>query len=201
MCWRVGAVVAGLAVGALTLGWPLSAAQSGRVYLRLGYRACGLIGSSFVVLGCALLLLLNAGSSLWAVAGMCFVIGLGLGLVATPGLIAAQSSVGWAERGVVTGNNMFCRSLGSALGVAAFGAIANATLGSSTAAARGGHSVPALMTASHHVFLTIAGVSLAMTAAIAAMPAVRAATQSNPPTEAAADAGPSAAAATGVAAT
>ena len=68
---------------------------------------------------------------MWAVAGCCFVVGLGMGLVASPTLIAAQSSVGWTERGVVTANNLFSRSIGSAVGVAVFGAIANATLGGS----------------------------------------------------------------------
>jgi hypothetical protein len=39
-----------------------------------------------------------------------------------------QSVVGWNRRGVVTGANMFTRSLGSAVGVAVFGSIANTTL-------------------------------------------------------------------------
>ena len=43
-------------------------------------------------------------------------------------MVAAQSSVGWEHRGVATGANMFARSVGRALGVAAFGAIANAVV-------------------------------------------------------------------------
>jgi hypothetical protein len=43
-------------------------------------------------------------------------------------MVAVQSVVDWQRRGVVTGTNMFCRNLGSAVGVAVFGAIANATL-------------------------------------------------------------------------
>ena len=82
-----------------------------------------------VVVGGRLCTLLGSSSSVWQVAGSCFVVGLGMGLVASPTLIAAQSSVGWAERGVVTANNLFFRSIGSAVGVAVFGAIANATLG------------------------------------------------------------------------
>ena len=42
--------------------------------------------------------------------------------------MAAQSSVGWETRGVVTGTNMFARSVGSAVGIAVFGAIANAAV-------------------------------------------------------------------------
>jgi hypothetical protein len=56
------------------------------------------------------------------------VVGVGLGLIASPTLVAMQSVVGWQRRGVVTGINMFGRSLGSAVGAAVFGAIANGTL-------------------------------------------------------------------------
>jgi MFS family permease len=59
------------------------------------------------------------------------VTGLGMGLVATPSLIAAQASVQWHERGVATGTNMFARSIGSAVGAAVFGAVANAVISAS----------------------------------------------------------------------
>ena len=64
---------------------------------------------------------------MWQVAATCFVMGLGMGLVVSPTLIAAQSSVEWERRGVVTGTNVFARSMGSALGIAVFGAIANSS--------------------------------------------------------------------------
>ena len=54
-----------------------------------------------------------------------FVMGLGFGYAASPAIIAAQSSVGWQQRGVATSATLFARSVGSAVGVAAFGAIAN----------------------------------------------------------------------------
>ena len=38
------------------------------------------------------------------------------------------SAVDWERRGVVTGTNVFARSMGSALGIAVFGAIANSSL-------------------------------------------------------------------------
>jgi EmrB/QacA subfamily drug resistance transporter len=124
-----GPLVAGFALATLTLGWPLAASQAGRVYLRVGFRRCTLIGTVLVLAGCALMLLLDATSSVPEVAAYCLVIGLGMGLTNSPTLIAAQSSVGWAERGVVTASNVFLRSLGSAVGVAVFGAVANATVG------------------------------------------------------------------------
>jgi len=124
-----GPLVAGFALATLTLGWPIAGSQAGRVYLRLGFRGCALIGTVLVLGGCALLLLLGRTSGVPLVATDCLIIGLGMGLTASPTLIAAQSSVGWAERGVVTASNIFLRSLGSAVGVAVFGAIANATVG------------------------------------------------------------------------
>jgi EmrB/QacA subfamily drug resistance transporter len=142
-----GPLVAGFALATLTIGWPIAGSQAGRVYLRLGFRACALIGTSLVLAGCALLLLLGRSSTVWEVALFCLVIGLGMGLTASPTLIAAQSSVGWAERGVVTGSNIFLRSLGSAVGVAVFGAIANATVGTSAVTAG------ALTTAVHRIFV------------------------------------------------
>jgi MFS family permease len=164
-----GPLVAGFALAALTLGWPISASQSGRVYLRLGFRATALIGATVVVIGSALLLLLDESSSVPQVGAASFVIGLGMGFAAAPTLIAAQSAVRWQQRGVVTGTNMFFRSAGSAVGVAVFGAIVNATLGRSGEA--GGRVAPeALTTAVHHVFIGTAVLAVAMLAAVLLMP-------------------------------
>jgi EmrB/QacA subfamily drug resistance transporter len=134
-----GALLAGFALAALTVGWPLAATVSGRIYLRIGFRDTGLLGNVILIAGTVLCVLLSPHSRVWEVAGACFVVGVGLGLMASPILVAAQSVVGWEQRGVVTGINMFSRSLGSAVGAAVFGAIANATL-----AARFAHPPAAL---------------------------------------------------------
>jgi EmrB/QacA subfamily drug resistance transporter len=165
-----GPLVAGFALATLTIGWPISAALSGRFYLRLGFRKTALIGSVLVLIGATLTSLLGAGSTVWEVAGCCFVVGLGMGLVASPTLIAAQSSVGWAERGVVTANNLFFRSIGSAVGVAVFGAIANATLGGSV---RGAVNPTALADATHDVFLASLLLAVVMLAAAFLLPGGR----------------------------
>jgi EmrB/QacA subfamily drug resistance transporter len=164
-----GPVTAGLALATLTLGWPVAASQAGKLYLRMGFRNCALIGCVPVLVGSLLLLTLGTRSNVWQVGGICFVIGLGMGLVAAPTLIAAQSSVGWSERGVVTGNNLFCRSLGSALGVAVFGAIANATLGTSTGSQLHA-SGRRLADATNHVFIAVIVVAVGAILAVAAMP-------------------------------
>jgi MFS family permease len=135
-------VVAGFALAAMTLGWPISAGLSGRVYMRIGMRDTALIGSVFIITGAVLTALLSQDASPWQAAGAAFVVGVGLGLSSSPMVVAVQSVVGWERRGVVTGTNMFCRSLGSAVGVAVFGAIANATLASRLANPPGGLAVP-----------------------------------------------------------
>jgi len=123
-----GAVIAGFAVAALTIGWPIAASLSGRLYLRIGFRDTALFGSIFAIAGSLLLLGVDPGSSVLRLAAACWVIGLGMGFIASPSLIAAQSSADWQTRGVVTGTNLFARSVGSAVGVAVFGAIANAVV-------------------------------------------------------------------------
>jgi EmrB/QacA subfamily drug resistance transporter len=125
----VSPLVSGLTLAALTLGWPIAATLSGRVYLRIGFRSTVLIGAGLVVVATTALTLVSRSPSVLTVGLCCFVVGLGMGLVASPSLIAAQSSVGWGERGVVTGTNMFARSVGSAIGVAVLGALVNARLG------------------------------------------------------------------------
>jgi EmrB/QacA subfamily drug resistance transporter len=159
-----GPLVAGFALAPLLMGWPISGSQAGRVYLRVGFRMCALIGASLVLIGSALLLLLGRSSGVVEVGLFCLAIGLGMGLTASPTLIAAQSSVGWKDRGVVTANNIFLRSLGSSLGVAVFGAIANATVGS------GAVDPGRLTTAVHRIFIGMVLVAVLMVAMAAILP-------------------------------
>ena len=163
-------LLAGLALAALTIGWPISASYSGRLYLRLGFRLTVLIGSGLAVLGSALLLVSFSTAQIVFVATSCFVVGLGLGLVATPSLIAAQSSVAWNERGVVTGTNLFARSIGSAVGVAVFGAIANSIF---VAGSTGAGDPTVLTHASGAVFASVLVCAVVTVAAGLAMPRAR----------------------------
>jgi EmrB/QacA subfamily drug resistance transporter len=123
-----GPLTAGFALAAMTVGWPIAASLSGRLYLRIGFRNTALIGSVFVLLSTVQTALLGRHSTVWEAAAAAFTMGLGFGLSASPTVVAVQSSVGWDRRGVVTAANVFSRSIGSAIGVAVFGAIANATL-------------------------------------------------------------------------
>jgi EmrB/QacA subfamily drug resistance transporter len=161
-----GALAAGLALAAMTIGWPIAASTSGRFYLTIGFRRTVLMGALFVIIGAVLLLPVSADSALWALAMPCFVMGIGFGYVASPGVIVAQSSVDWQHRGVATGTNMFSRSMGSAVGVAVFGAIVNSrvaggiTTGSSLGLAQ--LSAAVLAPAVHVVFVCSAVIALAL---------------------------------------
>jgi len=163
----VSPLVAGLALATLTIGWPIAASLSGRLYLRIGFRSTSLIGGALVVLGTVALVVLGPHPSIGGVASVSFVIGLGFGFSAVPTLVAAQSSVGWEERGVVTGANMFARSIGQALGAAALGAVANAVI-----ASHGGDETDpsTIVTASTAVFVGAAIVAVLLFTAVLSMP-------------------------------
>lgn len=167
-----GAVVGGLVLAGMTLGWPLAASNSGRLYLSRGFRATLVLGSIVTILGGALLTTLDAGSPVWWVAVPNFVMGLGFGLVASPALVAAQTSVSWESRGVATGANMFARSIGSAVGVAIFGAVANSIVRERAGDATDLEHLPAavLEPALHAVFVLAACVSALLLVVSVLMP-------------------------------
>jgi MFS family permease len=160
-----GPLSAGLTLATLTLGWAVSASQAARLYLRFGFGVGTLTGAAVTMAGCAALLAVGVGSSVGQVAATGFVIGLGVGLVLPTTLVAAQSSVQWNERGVVTATSLLCRSLGSAIGVAVFSAIANATYAGGAEPSR-----QALSAATHQVFVAVAVIAVGVAAAAAAMP-------------------------------
>ncbi|WP_163508808.1 MDR family MFS transporter [Fodinicola acaciae] len=170
---HTSALVAGFALAAMTLGWPLAASLAGRLYLRLGFRTTMLLGAVIVTIGAGILLTVTAASSVLHLAFACFVVGLGLGFASSPSVVAAQASVDWRSRGVVTGANMFARSVGSAVGVAAFGAVANSMVAASVGS---GHpqlehlSGEVLAPAVHSVYYGAAGAALVLIVAVAFMP-------------------------------
>jgi hypothetical protein len=75
--------------------------------------------------GAAMLIALEpARGPLWAGFGA-LLVGSGLGFCNTTFIVSAQTSVGWAERGVATASNMFMRNAGQSLSAALYGAILN----------------------------------------------------------------------------
>lgn len=119
----IGAALAGAVVGAMSLGWPLMAAFSGMLYLRIGFLRAGLLGAAVVAAGCVWLVVLTTHvTSTGLLAAASFVLGIGLGLLSTAMLVGAQAAVGRDRRGVATGANVFFRMLGGTVAAAVFGA-------------------------------------------------------------------------------
>jgi MFS family permease len=128
-------LIAGFALSAMVLGWPVGATVGVRVGLRrFGVRAVLRVGGVLVVAGALVFILLNQDSSP-IVAGLgSLIVGLGMGLSSSASIILIQEIVDWSERGSVTASYLFARSLGSTFGATVFGAVLNFGL------LRSGHS-------------------------------------------------------------
>lgn len=159
-------LVSGLAVGVFTIGWAIASSVSGRIYMRRGFRATALLGTSITVAGTVALVLVAPWPHPLTVAAVTLVTGFGLGWTAAPTLIAAQSSVQWEERGATTGINVLARAVGSAVGMAVFGAIANSIV----AAGAGEHDFDTIVAASQGVFIGAAVTAVLLVVAVLFMP-------------------------------
>lgn len=121
-------LIAGFALAAMSIGWPLASSQAGKLYLKVGFQRTALLGGVVTVVAGLLFASLGVGSTPPEAAAVSFVLGCGLGLMSTSLVVAVQASVDWGRRGVVTGANMFTRNVGSAVGAAVFGSILNGRL-------------------------------------------------------------------------
>jgi MFS family permease len=160
-----GAFAAGAVLALFMFGWPLGASVSGRIYVRFGFRNCELTGSVIIVCGAAVFATLGRSSGLGTVGAACLVTGFGLGLITSPLIVAAQSSVTWQRRGAVTAVNTFSRAIGSSFAGAVFGAVLTASLGSTHS---GG--VQAISTATHRVFDGLLALSVLIAIGVLALP-------------------------------
>jgi multidrug resistance protein len=124
----LGAIVAGGVLATMSFGWPLAASQSGRLFLRIGFRDTAVIGSVISVLGVLCFVLAPRPAGAWIAVASTLVLGFGLGLLSVCTVVGPQSTVAWQQRGTVTGAIMFSRYLGQSLGAAIFGAVFNAAI-------------------------------------------------------------------------
>jgi MFS family permease len=181
-------VVAGLALTAMVLGWPLGATIAARSFVRIGLRPILLVGSLLLPAGAAFFLLLTPESPPALAGAGSLVMGLGMGLLTTASIVLIQEIVPWSERGSTTASNVFSRNLGSTLGATVFGAVLNyglsrsgagfgaddlqALLAGGDAAATLGAARLALQTALHQTFWAVFAISLAAVAASFLVPHV-----------------------------
>ena len=131
----LGAIAAGLVLACISIGWPVASSLSARLYMRMGFRDTAVLGAVIMLLAAlAFLFMPQPRRVSWVVLDQ-IALGAGFGLLSTPLLVGQQGVVGWAQRGVVTGSNMFSRYLGQSLGAALFGAIFNGAIAAQLAAA------------------------------------------------------------------
>ena len=120
-----GPGVAGFVVGAASVSWMFASIAAGRLMIRTSYRLTAAIGGAALVAGSLVLVTLDETSPPLHAAGAAFLIGIAMGFCNTTFLVAIQASVGWSQRGIATGSQMFMRMIGQAVGAALLGAMLN----------------------------------------------------------------------------
>jgi EmrB/QacA subfamily drug resistance transporter len=122
------AIDAGMTLAPMSIGWPIASTTSGWLLLRFGYRPFTIAGAALGVVGCLLLSAATPASGRAIVMLAMLLVGMGLGFMSTPYLLAVQNAVPWRQRGVATSSIQFFRTIGGAIAVAALGAALNAHL-------------------------------------------------------------------------
>jgi predicted MFS family arabinose efflux permease len=118
------ATSSGLLLLPLLLAATASTAAAGRVMSRTGrYKAFPVAGLALMAIGLLALSQMDAGTSQATASLLLVVFGLGFGLVSQVLTVALQNAVERRGLGIATASANLVRSLGGAVGVAAFGAI------------------------------------------------------------------------------
>jgi EmrB/QacA subfamily drug resistance transporter len=130
------ALEAGVAVAAMSIGWPIGAIVGGRALLRFGARPTVLVGMAMLVAGTIVVTqavrpgTLEGGLVVAALGEA--ITGLGMGLSSTTILVMVQASVPWQRRAVATGLVQFSRTIGGAVGVGLLGGLVTAAAGNAS---------------------------------------------------------------------
>lgn len=133
----------GLAMLPMVLGMLSMSIASGLLITRFGkYKIFPVAGSVVVVAAMLLLSTMQVDTPYWQIAIYALIFGGGLGLTMQTIVVAVQNAVSMRDMGVATSAVTFTRSLGGAVGTAAFGAILNSRLGSNLREAVGDAEIP-----------------------------------------------------------
>lgn len=125
----VSATASGILLLPLLLPMSGSAVVVGRLIAATGrYRLFPVFGMALSGLGLALLSLLEASSPLWVAAVAMAPLGMGIGMTVAVLTLAVQNAVDRGDLGTATSAVNFMRSLGGAIGIAAFGGVLSARL-------------------------------------------------------------------------
>jgi EmrB/QacA subfamily drug resistance transporter len=123
------ATTSGLATIPMLGGILLTSISSGRLITRLGrYKIFVIAGTITLTGGLALLTQVSATTDVVTLGFWIFVVGAGMGMFMQTIVIATQSSVETRDLGIATSSIMFFRTMGGAIGAAAFGALLTSRL-------------------------------------------------------------------------
>ena len=103
--------------------WVVTSIIGGRLILRFGYRPLALIGMGCMLFGAARLAEVTTETTRLQLSFDIVFLGMGGGLTIATMMIAAQHAVARPQIGVTTSTVQFARSIGSAVGTAAMGAL------------------------------------------------------------------------------
>lgn len=109
-------------ITAAALGWVLGSAFCGNLLRRLGYRVSALLGAIMLTLG-AFGLAETINASYPVLAGAEFLIGAGMGFIATTTLVLSQNLAPKTHIGAYTSTIQLLRNIGAALGINALAEI------------------------------------------------------------------------------
>ncbi|WP_027408786.1 MFS transporter [Anoxybacteroides tepidamans] len=115
--------ISGVALLGTAIGWMIAAVPAGKWILQYGYRILLIIGNILLVVSGLLLVLLNEHHGFFYVFFVMFIQGLAFGLTSTVGVIGSQQLADAHEKGIATSFFMFCRNIGTAIGVTIMGAL------------------------------------------------------------------------------
>ena len=102
---------------------------SGHLITKTGrYKVFPILGTAVTALGLFLLSLMGRDTTTLESSGSMFVLGLGLGMVTQVLVLAVQNAVAYRDLGTATSGATFFRTIGSSVGVAAFGAVLTRSL-------------------------------------------------------------------------
>lgn len=115
--------LSGVSLLGVAIGWMAVSVPAGKWILKYGYRILLIIGNTLLVISGIMLVLLNETHGFWYTFIIMIIQGLAFGLLSTVGVIGAQQLVGKHEKGISTSFLMFCRNMGTAIGITIMGAL------------------------------------------------------------------------------
>lgn len=113
----------GVSLLGMAIGWMAMSVPAGKWIIKYGYRILLIIGNTFLLLSGLLLVSLNETHGFWYIFFAMIIQGLAFGLLSTVGVLGAQALVGTHEKGSSTSFLMFCRNMGTVIGVTIMGSL------------------------------------------------------------------------------